>query len=96
MRKVLWIDATKGRPHLGQTVFVFEQGYGDAGNYYCDYRVARYIEHPGDRRRRAFADALAVSAGNRSPWVYHRVTHWMPLPAPPERTNPGQIDAKGD
>ena len=82
---MIWLDAKKVRPQLRQTVLVFTQGYGQSGNYWCDYEIATYIKAPHDRRRCVFAKTLDVEVREHSPWIYTGVTHWMPLPEPPEQ-----------
>jgi len=74
----MWLNARKKKPALGQEVLIFRQGYGIAGNYWSSYELAVYMLNPYDRRRRAFVQSLY-------PWLHKGVTHWMPLPAPPEK-----------
>jgi len=78
----IWYDVKKKKPQLGQVVLVFEQGYGEKGNYFSSHAIARYIKNPNDRRQRVFADWLQSSQGAQSPWIYDRVTHWMFLSEP--------------
>ena len=82
-----WINIRKKKPKLGDTVLVFEQGYGEQGNYWSNYYIATYIKNPHDKRKYVFADQIQVAIKERWPWVYWNVTHWMPLPdAPPQIT----------
>lgn len=82
---MIWIDVREQKPELGQEVLVFCQGYGDAANYWSDYELAIYMKSPYDRRRYAFAKSLHIKVNTSSPWLYHDVTHWMPLPEPPPK-----------
>lgn len=75
-------NVAKKKPKLGETVLVFEQGYGEKGNYYYSYKIAMYIKQPNDKRKKVFANALAVEIKSTSPWIYSRVTHWMYLTKP--------------
>jgi hypothetical protein len=83
VKKVKWFDIKKRKPVLGETVLVFEQGYSSQGNYWSQYEVATYITNPYDRRRRIFTPWL--QAVLPTPWDYDDVTHWMPLPKPPNK-----------
>ena len=78
-----WNDFSKIKPKLGDYVLIFRQGYGLHKNYYSDYCVAVYIKNPYDKRRYSFVSPSEKNSN--TPWIYTKVTHWMSLPAPPEK-----------
>ena len=83
---LIWNNIDKEKPNLGDTVLVFDQGYGENNNYYYRYKIATYIRQPNDKRKKVFADALQVKIEERFPWIYKNVTHWMALTKPPKKT----------
>ena len=93
-KSVSWFAVKDCLPKLGQTVLVFEQGFGDSNNHWFDYHIATFIKNPGDLRKRVFAHALQVKLGDDRPWPYLNVTHWMPLPSCPPKPKPGEIETK--
>jgi hypothetical protein len=81
-RKLLWLDVKEEKPELNETVLVFEQCYGQKGNYYFGYEVARYVISPYDGRKKIFIKELDAKYNPESPWVFTKVTHWMRLISP--------------
>lgn len=78
-----WNDLSKIKPSLGQDVLIYRQGYGAHGNYYFDYFLASYVRNPYDKRKYCFVPKLEKEKA--TPWIYTKITHWMPLPEPPEK-----------
>lgn len=93
MMKMNWISLKKQKPELKQMVLVFEQGYDKTGkHYWSDFRLAVYDIDYSDKRKKAFYPALEYRVtsredGSTMPGMWHEraVTHWMPLPDPPDR-----------
>lgn len=80
-----WTDLNKCKPELGETVLIFQQGYGANDDYWSCIEIAIFIKNPNNMRKRVFADPKNVSIGGISPWIFTDVTHWMHLPDKPEK-----------
>lgn len=78
-----WIDLNKVKPTLGQDVLIFRQWGSPPNKHYTEYILASYIKNPYDKRRNCFVKTQ--DKVNRTPMFINRVTHWMPLPKPPEK-----------
>ena len=87
-----WIPVTEGLPEVGKCVLVrqtYHAFIGDHGEY--EGITVGYLHHPPDKRRMPYFYYAAVSeygdvvrAESICPG-HEFVTHWMPLPAPPEK-----------
>ncbi len=83
-----WIPVRKRHPGLGDKVLIFRQGYDE-------YHVAYFDRDFLDRRTFAFYETAGYyvykvkgdGSQLRNIWSY-TPTHWMPLPAPPEKIKP--------
>jgi hypothetical protein len=90
---MMWNRYPQRKPDIGQKVLIFTQGYDVTGTrYWSDYEIAVYVINPHDKRKRAFANATQWEVESRRDgsilrdvWLYRGVTHWMPLPEPPEK-----------
>ena len=88
MTNIMWNSIKKEKPEIGQICLIFEQGYSIGGYYQSAYHVAKFIKHPIDHRRQAFADQIEAANGETEHLpLYNRATHWMPLPEPPKQLN---------
>lgn len=86
-----WLSYPKYKPALEQEVLVFRQGYDISGTrYWSTYELAVYDINPADRRTKCFFRSLNYRVDKRDgsfngTWYHTGVTHWMPLPTPPEQ-----------
>ena len=78
-----WVDFTKVKPALGQDVLIYRQWSSPPNKHYSEYILASYIKNPYDKRRNCFVKTQDKIS--RTPMFINRVTHWMPLPNPPEK-----------
>lgn len=64
-----WIKCSERMPEIGESVI----GWNGWAIRNCSYRINTYAKTEKGRQPR-----FEVSEG-----IWHRVTHWMPLPEPP-------------
>lgn len=80
-----WIDIKEHLPAIGQRVLVFAVGKKEAG---FEGETATAITSMGNTN--LFNCNLETKPYWHQPWQYfltdYEITHWMPLPGPPEKT----------
>jgi hypothetical protein len=70
-----WYDPKKKKPKLGQFVIIFD------GKHQWN---AVYVKNMQDKRYNEYVSKVDYLAGVVHPWVYEKVTHWMPEPPNPD------------